>query len=468
MTDWELFDQELMDSMTALPPPEDAVQTVNPWREAIDRIVLGLCLTCFTLNFLYLQYLLPAVGVMQLYLGFRALRKNNRWFHISFVISICKVIFLFIDLILNATPYSGFLATPRGILSTCLTFALFPVFRQALRQAAGDVGQSMTRDPLLWATVWYGVLVALALFWPQPGWLVFVAVAYVFYRIIKALLRVSEELSDWGYTVRAAPVRVTPKWLFLVYGASLLAAILACSLAFAHTSPKAEPVEQTFTAEETAIQAHLLDLGMPQDFLDNLPPEELEQLSDASACQYLPNDTRDTRMGSAPFTASGTMVYLGGGKARFYVLAEYDDGADLFWQNLAEFVNFHTVRWNGACYLQYERNGRKYRTVVPVEENTETVDNYFTGPSEETRIRARYSFPSGARNRTCLFVCDLELWEGQVQNPGGVYYYCDCIVNFYRRGLAMKYPYQPFTGHDGLRQNLVQYCQIFEFFLPSP
>lgn len=467
MTDWEFFDQELMDSMTDLPPPEDAVRTVNPWREAIDRVVLGLCLTCFTLNFLYLQYLLPAIGTLQLYLGFRALRKNNRWFQLAFVISICKVILLSMNLVLSATPYSGFLSTPRVVLSTCLTFALFPVFRQALRRAADDVGQSMTRDPLLWATVWYGVMVALALFWPQPGWLVFAAMVYAFYRIIKALLHVSEELADWGYSVRAASVRVTPKWLFLAYGASLLAAILTCSLVFAHTSLKAEPVEQTFTAEETAIRAHLLDLGMPQVFLDNLPPEELDQLSGASACQYLPSDATDIRMGGDSFTVSGAMVYLGDGKARFYVLAEYDDDMDLFWQNLAEFANFHTIRWNGACYLQYERAGIEYRTIVPVEENTETVENYFTGPSEETSIRARYSFPSGAKHRTCLLVCNLELWEWEGQDSHGVYYYYDCIVNFYRRGLLIAYPYQPFTGHDGLRQDLVQYCQLFEFFLPA-
>ena len=468
MSDWELFDQELMDSMTALPPPEDAVQTVNPWREAIGRIVLGLCLTCFTLNFLYLQYLLPAIGALQLYLGFRALRKNNQWFQLAFVISICKVVFLSGNLILNTTPYSGFLSSPRALLSTCLTLTLFPVFRQALRQAAGDVGQSMTRDPLLWATVWYGVLIALALFWAQPGWLVSIAIVYAFYRIIKSLLHVSEELADWGYAVQAAPVRVTSKFLSLMYGISLVAAILACSLVFAHTSLEAEPIEQTFTIQEEDIRAHLLDLGMPQKFLDYLPPEELEQLSGASACQYLPNDTKNTQMGNDPFTTSGTMVYLGDGKARFYVLAEYDDSADLFWQNLAEFANFHTVRWNGACYLQYERAGTEYRTVVPVEENTETVENYFSGPSEETRIQARYSFPSGSKSRTCLLACDMELWEWAGQNPGGVYYYYDCIVNFCRRRFPLGYPYQVFTGQDSRTRHLAQYCQIFEFQLPEP
>ena len=103
-----------------------------------------------------------------------------------------------------------------------------------------------------------------------------------------------------------------------------------------------------------------------------------------------------------------------------------------------------------------------------MEENTETVDNYFTGPSEETRIRARYSFPSGTKHRTCLLVCDMELWEWEGQNPGGVSYYYDCIVNFCRRRFPLNYPYQVFTGQDSRTRHLAQYCQMFEFQLPEP
>ena len=159
------------------------------------------------------------------------------------------------------------------------------------------------------------------------------------------------------------------------------------------------------------------------------------------------------------------MVYLGGGTARFYVLAEYEDETSLFWQNLAEFANSSTVRWDGACYLSYEKSGTGYRTIVPVQERTETVDNYFSGPSESTFIRARYSFPAGAKNRTCLFVCTQTLWESP--GPGTDYYY-DCIVNFYRSRLSLTYPYRPLSGQEpSHRRELTQFCQIFEFSLPQ-
>ena len=66
MTQRDDSDCALATTLGERPPPEDTVRDVAPWRAAMGRIVTGLCLTCFTLNFLYLQYLLPAIGIVQL------------------------------------------------------------------------------------------------------------------------------------------------------------------------------------------------------------------------------------------------------------------------------------------------------------------------------------------------------------------------------------------------------------------
>ncbi len=286
MNEWDAFDQDLMDSMSALPPPEDAIRDVTPWRQAIERVVLGLCLTSFTLNFLYLQYLLPTIGTLQLYLGFRVLRRNNRWFQVAFYISICKVIMLFINLALAATPLDSFLFTPRVVLQTALTFSLFAVFRQALRRAAADMDRTMAHDPLAWAMAWYGLIVALALFWPKPGWLVFAAFVYAFCRIIKSLGRVAAELEGWGYAVQASPVRLDAgRFLRLSLGA-LAALVVALSLASNHLPMDGTAIEQNFDIPETtAIRAELAGLGFPEELLAQLPDSEVTgYLSQADRC----------------------------------------------------------------------------------------------------------------------------------------------------------------------------------------
>ena len=60
-------------------PPEEIVADVTPWRRAMNRILFGMALCAITLNFWSLNYILPAIGTVLLLLGFRALRRENRW-----------------------------------------------------------------------------------------------------------------------------------------------------------------------------------------------------------------------------------------------------------------------------------------------------------------------------------------------------------------------------------------------------
>lgn len=472
MNEWDAFDRGLAESLTELPPSGDTVRAVTPWREAMNRIVLGLCLTCFTLNFALLDHILPAIGAVELYLGFRTLRKDNQGFQLGWIFSICKAVILYLTSVLYATPYAGFLSVPPMVSQAALTLLLFAALRKALRQAAARLGHSMERDPVLWALLWYSLIIALALFYPQPGWLAGGVILISFVCIIRSLVKAADELDACGYAVQPTPVRVSASHLKLAYYGSLLALIFICSLFFSHVRLDGTEIEQNSAPTETAaVQKHLLALGLPREILAYLPPEELEKLADASACEYRANeltDTWNTELDGRPFTTSGAMVYLGGGTARFYVLAEYSDGINAFWQNLTEFKNSGTVRWDGACYLTYRKGGAMYRTSVPVEETRETVDNFFTASTYETRIRARYSFPAGARDRACLFACTLQLSEWEHQNPDGVYYYHDCIVNFYRRRTPSGYPYRALAGDSSTFKDLAQYCQHFEFLLPRP
>ena len=71
----------------ALPePPSEIINSITPWQRALRMILIGLGMTSVTLNFLCLQYLLPAIGMLLLLLGFRRLRKENEWFTACFAL----------------------------------------------------------------------------------------------------------------------------------------------------------------------------------------------------------------------------------------------------------------------------------------------------------------------------------------------------------------------------------------------
>ncbi|MFR6024492.1 MAG: hypothetical protein ACLUGW_09360, partial [Oscillospiraceae bacterium] len=60
------MNDERLDALieSALPeaPPDDAAGGITPWRKAMAQVLWGIGLCAVTLNFLALNYILPAVG----------------------------------------------------------------------------------------------------------------------------------------------------------------------------------------------------------------------------------------------------------------------------------------------------------------------------------------------------------------------------------------------------------------------
>lgn len=280
MNPWDNFDCTLANALSDLPPSQETIRDVTPWRTAIDRIILGLCLTCFTLNFLYLQYLLPAVGAIQTYLGLRTLRNTNRWLHLSWYASICKAVLLYTDLILAATPWEPASALLKTVPSVICTLLLLLGLRQGLRQITRPFGER--RDPVLWALVWYLVLMALALLRPEPGWPTAILLIAAFVLIIRSLCKVRDQLETCGYAVEAAPVCLSAERVLAAYLGSLALAVLLAAVLSCRTPLAGALVEQNFDSQETAaIRQELTDLHLPEAIVKALPPEDLARLSGA-------------------------------------------------------------------------------------------------------------------------------------------------------------------------------------------
>lgn len=139
------YDAAPKNGLTELPPADDTGGKATPWRKAINRVLTGLALSTFTLNLLGLNYLLPGIGIVLLLLGFRALRRENQWFHICWIISVLRTVYFWSLLILNATIWrrlvsqlSFFTALPYVNLAviSALIFCLRGGF-SAVQQKAG-------------------------------------------------------------------------------------------------------------------------------------------------------------------------------------------------------------------------------------------------------------------------------------------------------------------------------------------
>ena len=151
MGDDREFDRMLEEELTALPLPDDTVAEVNPWRRAMVRIVWGIGLTTMTLNFWYLNYLLPAVGVVLLFLGFRTLRRENRWFALCWGLSLLDLASFYVGRVMDATIWARDLP-PLGVALALLglvrSFCLWRGIR-AVRRCAGQEDRAGAAAALL-------------------------------------------------------------------------------------------------------------------------------------------------------------------------------------------------------------------------------------------------------------------------------------------------------------------------------
>ena len=281
--EWEAMSEkdfdEMLEKSVSFLPPDDVVEGVTPWRKAMNRVLVGMALCTVTLNFLCLNYILPAVGMVLSLLGFRALRRENKWFGICFVITVIRTAAFFPTLILNTTIVHSAIFTSEvesalTVANLLLLLVEFYCLWRGLRAVQKKAGLPERAGAAAALIAWSALMCVLAVV-EYNGVIILIAmlVAYIF--IIRNLFKLSKELDEAGYSIQAAPVRVTDKCIVLI-----LASVLVVGCAFGYIFGSSYPmdwsrVEQTEHSETEAIKTRLKELGFPEYVLNDLTPEDI-------------------------------------------------------------------------------------------------------------------------------------------------------------------------------------------------
>lgn len=274
-------------------PPDNIIHDVTPWRRASERVILGFALCSLTLNFLCLNYILPAVGMVLMLLGFRSLRRENLWFRLCWFAAIIRVAYFFPFLILNTTvlPYImpaasivGISAVFNLVLILAQIFCLRKGF-MAIQLKAGLPAHAGGTSALM---VWYALMLVLALL-HYSGLVIGIIfiVAYIF--IIRSLFSLSRELDEAGYAIQPAPVRLSDKTLALAITASLICGMV-CGYLFGSRYPMEWSDVSARQAETAAVMKELEGLGFPREVLEDLSDEDI---LDCRGAQLVLVDTSD-------------------------------------------------------------------------------------------------------------------------------------------------------------------------------
>ena len=262
----------------ALPPPEDVIRNVTPWRRSLRLTLAGLALQSITLQFLLLQYLLPLLGALLVLLGLRSLRRSCRPFGAMYALAWLRVLTLLPVLVLNATIWAqrvyasvGWALSGANVLLTFLQLICLWLGLRRVQRAAGLPPRAPGAAGMLF---WFAAVCLAALF-SLAWWPLMLALILAYVLLLRSLWKLSGALDEAGYALEAAPVRL-PDWGLTTLLLGLLALGLALAYAFFGSYPMRWQLrEETRLAEAAAVSEELEALGFPAAVLADLTDADI-------------------------------------------------------------------------------------------------------------------------------------------------------------------------------------------------
>lgn len=415
-------------------PPEEIVAEVTPWRRAMNRILFGMALCAITLNFLCLNYILPAIGTVLLLLGFRTLRRENRWLGGCFAVTVIRAVYFFATLVLNTTILQSAVFTPAvttalTAVNAVLLLALYFCFWRGLLAVQKKAGLPAQTGGALALIVWYALVCVLAAV-HYTGWIVPIAMLVGYGCILRSLCRLSGALDEAGYAIAPGPVRVTDRCLVLVIAAVLG---IGCTLGylFGGSYPMDwQPVDTSEQAQTETIRQQLLGLGFPEDVLNDLTPEDIAAcdgalrvvtktedypVNDGRTVSYKESDGEggvvsvlDTVFDVKELRLTGVAVQLPGERETWMVFHHF------LWTTDPGFYGTEAIQIRPACRsipegwaaagdatgrVLYDRGGQTFAAPYhALGRQTYTADSVFFGQRTNSDLFAAFSMPRHAES----------------------------------------------------------------------
>ena len=463
--------EELLCSSMSELPPEDVVTGVTPWKRAMNRVLVGLALCTVTLNFWCLNYILPSIGMVLMLLGFRTLRRENRWLGNCFIITVIRSAYFFPTLILNtmlmqSTVYASPVMPVLTVINIGLQFAQFFSLWRGLRAVQEKVGLPPSARGALALLVWFAMLCFLGII-QYSGWIIAGAMITGYVFIIRNLWKLSRELDEAGYAVQVTPVKVPDRAVVIVISAVLFIGC-ACGYLFGGSYPmdwsEVDAAEHS-GAEE--IREHLLKLGFPEYVLNDLTAEDIAACDGAlqivvDVYDHPVNDGRTVTTQEAGEPGSGvnwhyftTTVYdvkelritgvgvqIPGEREQWIIIHHF------LWTTNPGFYGTESIQlwpayrstkqgWGEAGDVTgrvlYDKGGTTYTApYYSLGDHTFTYNSIFFGDQTSTDIFATFSMPrSGENHRGYVAYPIIEMQDG---------YITDCWINYTHQRTWMQYP----------------------------
>lgn len=308
MDDNRMFDDLLTRDLECAALPCDVLKDLNPWTRSFRNILWGMGLSTFSIPVIGKWCCL--LGLLLLYMGFRPLRQENRWFRTAWLLALWRAVWYAALILSWGTPVNPVSLSRLSEILLSLVISGLPLVGQYLCLWQGILavcrraGQPPQAKSAGYTAAFYAGLLALGAVWEvfslsevsSPVLILceLTALPALFVLLVHALWNTARAMDRAGYAITPAPVRLSGRTLIAGVFLLLLAAILACQMGFSRVSmPPAQSVQALSPAQNIQLErtrARLSTLGFPDRVLDSLPDEEVLRLDQAVQVEVTQSD----------------------------------------------------------------------------------------------------------------------------------------------------------------------------------
>lgn len=456
------FDAILENSINEV-PPEDIVAEVTPWKKSMNRILVGIALSSITLNFWCLDYILPAIGIVLTLLGFRTLRRDNKWFGFCLIITVIRMSYFVPTLILNTTVIQSQIAdspvkSALTVANSVLLLVEYFCFWLGLRTVQKKANLTPRADGALALMIWY-MLVCILAFAQYDGFIVPCAMIIGYIFIIRSICKLSKELDEAGYSIRTVSVKITDRCIVLTLTSIL---VIGCALGciFGSSYPMEWSAVDVSEHKEVAnIKTELIKLGFPEYVINDISSEDIaacdgalqvvvdvtdEKVNDGIIISDYENGNKEQNKAEDENTLriTGVGVKLPGERERWIIFHHF------LWINASDFVGTESIQlwpayknvsqgWNSGGEVTgrvlYDENGKSFSSpYYSLGNQTFSSDSIFFGQQTSTDVFAAFSMPAKGNNYRGYLAYPVE------ENQDG--YIIDSWVNYTHQKSLLQYP----------------------------
>ena len=441
------------------------------WKQTYENILIGMGFIGITLNFLFLNQLLPFIGILLVFTGFRKLRRENQWFQIGYAGAGLKVVVTIVSIVLGAVLgheeiYASYVWKVIAFCGGILPIVLMGCFYFGMRAELKKQNVNINHEVLLHILIWYVVVVALAA-WNYQGLILALIILAAYIGILVELKHIAEKLEEAGYILEEQTVRISNGKCVGCAVVLTVAGLFSAYLFLDSYHMEWTMVKESQDPVSEEIKDHLLSLGLPEDILNDLTEEDLLECKNARQV-FVERD--DYPMNDGIKVVSGTEGYT-------QYSTEYPQkelklsGAAIELEQKGQWKVIHHFRWNedpgfrGTESLQiypvysgqksgwtvnggltgqvlYEKNGTLYTADYAAlqNENYNTRDGFpFYDMMEHSSIFAEFSMPRHGEN--CRGYVAYEIKEKEND------WWIDSWLNYTHQNTLVQYPVLSAADH---------------------